>query len=428
MFDMKEIGARIARYRRQKNLTQMMLADKLDISFQAVSNWERGESMPDISKLGDLSQALGVSIDILLGNVPSYSDPVETVENEAEKIEVSTDTVPEVDVKVAVQVAEDSVENVEKSEPNDEQQEYVHRIMEAAEYMDSDDLLEIVTDLLNQGVGFEEITPALDYLDSDDVAEIAAECLKNGETLSDINLALDYMDSDDIAELVGMAFENGEGFEDINFAFEYMDSEDISEVVKASVKKGTPKKSKEAHYDDLAREVEAEEKHYDDLAREAEAEEKRYEKLAEEAGARDKYYDGNAKKSEGRFGDVFDKAMGLLSSVLAKETRNQSSESYTVDTETGEVTENSDKVKDFKAICSMFPFLGEDEVTRLAKENYEAGATFNSLSSAFPFMHQNALEDLVISELKKGVGINDVAAAFPFVSIEFMKKIANGKY
>ena len=66
MFDMKEIGARIARYRRQKNLTQMSLADNLGISFQAVSNWERGESMPDISKLGDLSLALGVSIDILL--------------------------------------------------------------------------------------------------------------------------------------------------------------------------------------------------------------------------------------------------------------------------------------------------------------------------------------------------------------------------
>ncbi|MBE6891016.1 MAG: helix-turn-helix domain-containing protein [Ruminococcaceae bacterium] len=400
MFDMKEIGARIARYRRQKNLTQMSLADNLGISFQAVSNWERGESMPDISKLGELSQVLGVSIDVLLGNVPSYSDPVETVENEAEKIEVSTDTVPEVDVKVDVQVAEDSVENVEKPESNDVQREYVRRIMATIEYMDSDDVAEIVSDLLEKGAAFEDITPALDHLDSDDVAEIATECLKNGATLSDVNLALEYMDSDDIAEMVDIALENGEAFDAVSFAFEYMDSEDISEFVKASVKKSVPKKSKEAHYDDLAREAEAKEE----------------------------FYDGHAKKAEGRFGDIFDNAMDLLSLAFTKKEKKQSSESYTVDTETGEVTENSGKTKNLNAMCSMFPFLGEDEVTRLVKENYEAGATFNSLCSAFPFMHQNALEEIVISELKKGVGINDVAAAFPFVSIEFMKKIADGKY
>lgn len=425
MFDMKEIGARIARYRRQKNLTQMSLADNLGISFQAVSNWERGESMPDISKLGELSQVLGVSIDVLLGNVPSYSEPIEVSETETK-----TDSIPEVDVNVDahVEVKEEPVETVENSESDDVHQEYIRRIMETIEYMDSDDIAEIVKDLLRQGVGFEDLIPALAYLDSDYVTEIAIDCLKNGSTLKDISFALGYMDSEDIAELVGIALENGEAFDAVRFAFEYMDSEDISEVVKGSVKKGVPKKSKEAHYDDLAREVEAEEKHYDDLAREAEAEEKRYEKLAEEAGARDKYYDGNAKKSEGRFGDIFDNAMDLLSLAFTKKEKKQSEESYTVDTETGEVTENSDKVKDLNAICSMFPFLGEDEVTRLAKENYEAGATFNSLCSAFPFMHQNALEEIVISELKKGVGINDVAAAFPFVSIEFMKKIADGKY
>lgn len=46
----------------------MELADRLGISYQAVSNWERGDSMPDIAKLSDLSEIFSISIDELLGN------------------------------------------------------------------------------------------------------------------------------------------------------------------------------------------------------------------------------------------------------------------------------------------------------------------------------------------------------------------------
>jgi transcriptional regulator with XRE-family HTH domain len=66
MFDMMRIGRRIADLRREKNLTQMELSDKLGISHQAVSKWERGESMPDISTLPLLSAIFGISVDRLL--------------------------------------------------------------------------------------------------------------------------------------------------------------------------------------------------------------------------------------------------------------------------------------------------------------------------------------------------------------------------
>ena len=48
MFNMKNIGQKICKFRKEKNMTQLELADRLNISFQAVSNWERGQSMPDI--------------------------------------------------------------------------------------------------------------------------------------------------------------------------------------------------------------------------------------------------------------------------------------------------------------------------------------------------------------------------------------------
>lgn len=67
MFDTNEIGRKISEFRKDSNMTQMELAERLNISFQAVSNWERGNSMPDISKLPELAELFGISIDELLG-------------------------------------------------------------------------------------------------------------------------------------------------------------------------------------------------------------------------------------------------------------------------------------------------------------------------------------------------------------------------
>lgn len=66
MFNMKKVGRKIALLRKEKDLTQMELADRLNISYQAVSNWERGETMPDISKLPEIALILNTSIDNIL--------------------------------------------------------------------------------------------------------------------------------------------------------------------------------------------------------------------------------------------------------------------------------------------------------------------------------------------------------------------------
>ena len=59
-------GQRLAEARKSKNLTQAQVAEKLDISFQAVSSWERGETAPEIDKLADIAVLYGVSLDWLL--------------------------------------------------------------------------------------------------------------------------------------------------------------------------------------------------------------------------------------------------------------------------------------------------------------------------------------------------------------------------
>ena len=55
----------LAALRRRAELTQGELAEQLDVSRQAVSKWETGESTPDLAKLMQLAQVLGVSLDEL---------------------------------------------------------------------------------------------------------------------------------------------------------------------------------------------------------------------------------------------------------------------------------------------------------------------------------------------------------------------------
>lgn len=82
MFNMKKIGYRISELRKRHNMTQMELADKMNISFQAVSNWERGNTMPDISKLPDLAELFQTSIDDLLDEKSQLLDSVSKGETE----------------------------------------------------------------------------------------------------------------------------------------------------------------------------------------------------------------------------------------------------------------------------------------------------------------------------------------------------------
>lgn len=68
--DQIKIGKFIAECRKQKNLTQMQLAEKLNITDKAISKWERGLSLPDSSIMLELCGILGITVnDLLSGEV-----------------------------------------------------------------------------------------------------------------------------------------------------------------------------------------------------------------------------------------------------------------------------------------------------------------------------------------------------------------------
>lgn len=60
------LGEQIVKLRKRVNLTQEQLAEKYDVSRQAVAKWENGESIPDIYKIIQIAELFNVSLDFLI--------------------------------------------------------------------------------------------------------------------------------------------------------------------------------------------------------------------------------------------------------------------------------------------------------------------------------------------------------------------------
>ena len=58
----EKIGKFIAEARKKKNLTQQELADKLGLTYKAVSKWECGKGLPDVSLYKDICEILDISL------------------------------------------------------------------------------------------------------------------------------------------------------------------------------------------------------------------------------------------------------------------------------------------------------------------------------------------------------------------------------
>ena len=81
--DNQRFGAFVAQLRKEQNMTQKELADRLNVTDKAVSKWETGKGFPDIKLLEALAQALGVSILELIQCERQVGDSLTVAEAEA---------------------------------------------------------------------------------------------------------------------------------------------------------------------------------------------------------------------------------------------------------------------------------------------------------------------------------------------------------
>ncbi len=80
--DQVKIGKFIAECRKKENLTQMQLAEKLNITDRAVSKWETGKTMPDSSIMLELCDTLKITVnDLLSGEVVTMDNYNKELEN-----------------------------------------------------------------------------------------------------------------------------------------------------------------------------------------------------------------------------------------------------------------------------------------------------------------------------------------------------------
>ena len=62
----KSLGEMVSSLRKEKNMTQNDLAEKMNVTDKAVSKWERNLSCPDVNSIPKLAEILGVSVNELL--------------------------------------------------------------------------------------------------------------------------------------------------------------------------------------------------------------------------------------------------------------------------------------------------------------------------------------------------------------------------
>lgn len=74
----EKIGEFIKKLRQDNNLTQKDLAKKYNVTYQAVSKWERGLNIPDISLLKQMSEDFNISIEELLSGETTEIKPLTT--------------------------------------------------------------------------------------------------------------------------------------------------------------------------------------------------------------------------------------------------------------------------------------------------------------------------------------------------------------
>lgn len=159
MFDTMKIAKKIKEARIAGNMTQMNLADAMGVSYQAVSNWERGNSMPDISKLEDLCNALDISVSELLGMESRAAEVVEKVMQEAPL------TVDEL-VEVAPMLPPAKMEEQTRKTAKEGKKRYnLNALAEIAPFLDEELLEELLQDVELESLV--ELEPLAPYLDED---------------------------------------------------------------------------------------------------------------------------------------------------------------------------------------------------------------------------------------------------------------------
>lgn len=285
MFDTNKVANNIKNARTKKNMTQMNLADEMGVSYQAVSNWERGNSMPDISKLPELCNILGISFEELVGERTAQTDVAEKMMQD-ENADVTLEEMAQVGQLVKPDKIENKVnETIEKGGKIS-----FSALVGLAPFMDRETLSKMAEEIAE--INLSKLCAIAPFVEKNTLDKIAEQCVQKGkgsvgsiaaiapfmnkvsfptswseivsdenekydgeddeeedeevakerafdalEKGNDISEYLDYMDEDDVAELALKALEMGK---DTEVFLDYMDEDAVAELAFKALETGKP--------------------------------------------------------------------------------------------------------------------------------------------------------------------------------------------
>ena len=173
MFDTNKVAKNIKEARTRMNMTQMNLADEMGVSYQAVSNWERGYSMPDISKLPDLCKILNISFEELVGERTAQTDIAEKLMQD-ENADITLEEV----AQIGQLVKPDKIERKVNETIEDGKTVPFSVLVELAPFMDSDTLSKMAEEIAE--IDFEKLDEIIPFIDRETLDRIVDKCIQRG--------------------------------------------------------------------------------------------------------------------------------------------------------------------------------------------------------------------------------------------------------
>ncbi|HOH92664.1 MAG TPA: helix-turn-helix transcriptional regulator [Anaerolineaceae bacterium] len=261
MFDTQKTGLKIMTLRKAKDMTQMELADLMQVSYQAVSNWERGNSMPDISKLADLARILDVSIEELLDSRQQAQTVKRALdENETLTAKEITEVAPLLKPsKLEKELEKAPVEGLELKDlqqlapflSEEKLMELVERVgfnrvsdlVPVAPFMNSKQLQTIIIQQGELHENLDDIISIVPFLEESFVADIAKNLIADDDDASLLLPLVPFLDTDTLMDLIEEA--EPENMNDILPFMPFLKSEEIMRLL--------AKLSKSLRMDDLSK-------------------------------------------------------------------------------------------------------------------------------------------------------------------------------
>ncbi len=248
--------------RKAKDMTQMELADLMQVSYQAVSNWERGNSMPDISKLVDLARILDVSIEELLDSRQQAQTVKRALdENETLTAKEITEVAPLLKPsKLGKELEKAPVEGLELKDlqqlapflSEEKLMELVERVgfnrvsdlvPVAPPFMNSKQLQTIIIQQGELHENLDDIISIVPFLEESFVADIAKNLIADDDDASLLLPLVPFLDTDTLMDLIEEA--EPENMNDILPFLPFLKSDEIMRLL--------AKLSKSLRMDDLSK-------------------------------------------------------------------------------------------------------------------------------------------------------------------------------